>query len=111
MPAEPPPFAATAPKYSNNAPGESTAAVVGAPYAIQMSRPRAGEDPIEPIPEFADALDALIDLYTYQYETSNQEILTALQEAINIIEGEVGSESGAPPPDQVPPQEDVELIG
>lgn len=102
---------AIAPSFTDQGQGDSTRAVVGTPYAVPLSIQPRTEEVIEPVPEFADALDSLIDLYTYQYETSQAEILTALQEAINVIEGEVGSESGAPPPDQVPPWEDVELIG
>ena len=59
--------------------------------------PRPDEEP-----DFADALDALIEQYAVLWETPLAEIQTALSAQLELISAEVGSVTGFAPADQVP---------
>ena len=48
-------------------------------------------------PDFAQALEALIQLYQYQWEVGTDEIVSALQRQIDLLAASVGTLAGFAP--------------
>ena len=53
-------------------------------------------------PDFATALESLIEVYVYQWEISTGEIAESLQRQLDLVSAMVGTEMGFAPVDQIP---------